>query len=203
VKVVLYIARAISAAFRPFYLPLLGVAALFLFSILNVWPLVARIRVLLLIWISTVLLPQFLISIYHKTHGLKFLPFVGKEHRIVPYMISIVCYSLCYWILVQFNSPHMIKSVVIAALVVQMVCALINIKWKISTHSAAIGSFLGGLIAFSCIFYFNPIWWFCVVNLIGGVVGSCRMILRQHTLGEVIGGYCVGFFGALITILFV
>lgn len=203
-KIVLRIAQAISILSRPFYLPLLGVAALFIFSTLSFIAPIIRIQVLLIVWISTVLIPQLFISIYHKTHGLKFLPFVSKEHRSVPYMISIICYFGCYWVLtVLFNAPHMIKAVLMAALVVQMVCALINIKWKISTHTAAIGSFLGGLIASSIIYSFNPIWWFCIVNLVGGIVGTCRMILRQHTLGEVVSGYCVGFIGALITILFV
>lgn len=202
-KIVLKIAHAISILFRPFYLPLMGLAALFLFSVLSILPLSYRIMVLVLVWCFTVAMPQLLISIYHKTHGLKFLPFVSKEHRHVPYMISIICYFACYWILTAINAHHTMKAVVMAALIVQMTCSLINIKWKISTHTAAIGSFLGGLIAYSYIFYFNPIWWFCVVNLVGGVIGTCRMILRQHTLGEVVGGYCVGFVGALVTILLV
>lgn len=203
-KIVLRIAQAISLLFRPFYLPLIGVAALFLFSILNFIPAIIRLEMLLLIWLCTVFSPQWLISIYHKTHGLNFLPFVRKEHRVVPYMISIGCYFFCYWLLtILFKAPHMVKAILMAALVVQMVCALVNIKWKISTHTAAIGSFLGGLIASSMIYQFNPIWWFCVINLVGGIVGTCRMILRQHSLGEVIGGYVVGFVGALLTILLV
>lgn len=185
-------------------MPLLGVAALFLFSTLSFISPIIRLQILFVIMLCTVVVPQLFISIYHKTHGLRFLPFVSKEHRVVPYIISILCYLVCYSVLtVIFNAPHMIKAVLVAALVVQMACALINIKWKISTHTAAIGSFIGGLIAFSIIYQFNPIWWFCLVNMIGGVVGTCRMILRQHTLGEIIAGHCVGFVGALLTILLV
>lgn len=213
-KIILRIAQAISLLFRPFYLPLIGVAAFFMFYLLDLHPVLLDITELLKIWtivlviifLCTVVAPQFLIYLYHKTHGLNFLPFVGKEHRIVPYMISIACYFVCYWVLtflISAPQTHMAKVILMAALVVQMACALINIKWKVSTHMAAIGSFLGGLIAFSIIYSFNPIWWFCIVNLIAGVVGTCRMILRQHTLGEVIGGYVVGFVGALLTILFV
>lgn len=202
-KIVLKIAHAISILFRPFYLPLVGLAVLFLFSVLSILPASYRIFVLLLVWVCTVILPQLLITIYHKTHGLHFLPFLSKEHRQVPYMISIICYFVCYWLLTVFNAHHTLKAVLVAALIVQMICSLVNIKWKISTHTAAIGSFLGGLIAYSYIFYFNPIWWFCVINLVGGVIGTCRMILRQHTLGEVVGGYIIGFVGALVTILLV
>lgn len=172
-----------------------------MFSVLSIFPLSYRIIILSMTWLCTVIIPQLLIAIYHKSMGWKYFHFAGKEKRYVPYIISIISYSGCYWLLTLMNAVHTIKAVLIAALVVQIICAIINVRWKISTHTAAIGSFLGGLIAFSIIFYFNPIWWFCIINLVGGVVGTCRMILRQHTLGEVIGGYCVGFMGALITIL--
>ena len=154
-----------------------------------------------MVWGCTVMLPTLIISLYHKTQGMKMFRFVQKEKRVVPYAISIICYFLCYWLLTLINAHHTIKSVLVAALMVQMVCAIINIWWKISAHTAAIGSFLGGLVAFSYIFVFNPIWWICVILFVGGIVGTCRMILRQHTLGEVVGGYCVGFIGALLTIL--
>ena len=214
-KQIIRIAHALSIMFRPFYLPLIGMGALFMFSVLTILPLSYRIMVLILTWLCTVIMPQMLIKLHqkqkeremtlrHKKLKLRWIPMLHtKEMRLVPYTISILCYFFCYWLLTLVNAHHCIKAILVAALIVQMACALINLRWKISTHTAAIGSFLGGLIAFSCIFYFNPVWWFCVITLIGGVVGTCRMILRQHTLVEVVGGYCVGFVGALVTILLV
>ncbi|MCQ2243342.1 MAG: hypothetical protein MJZ32_03680 [Bacteroidaceae bacterium] len=200
-SIILRIAHIVSLISKPFYLPLLGIAALFLFSILKILPWQYRVLVIVMVWGCTVMLPTLIISLYHKTQGMKMFRFVQKEKRVVPYAISIICYFLCYWLLTLINAHHTIKSVLVAALMVQMVCAIINIWWKISAHTAAIGSFLGGLVAFSYIFVFNPIWWICVILFVGGIVGTCRMILRQHTLGEVVGGYCVGFIGALLTIL--
>ncbi len=197
------IAHFISLLFRPFYLPLLGVTALFIFSILNIMDWRYRGFIFFVIWLGTVFLPTLLIDLFHKAQGWTHFRFVKKERRIVPYVISIGCYFLCYWFLTFCNVHHSIKAVLIAALMVQIACAVINIWWKISAHTAAIGSFLGGLVAFSYIFYFNPVWWMCVIIFIGGIIGTCRMILRQHTLAEVVGGYCVGFVGALITILLV
>ena len=202
-KTTLKIAAAVSVLFRPFYLPLMGLAALFIFSMLSILPWSYRVIVLVTVWGCTVVLPQLLIKLHQKSLVLHILPFSKKESRLVPYTISILCYLLCYWLLTLLNAHHTIKAVLVAALIVQMICAIINLRWKISTHTAAIGSFLGGLIAFSCIFLFNPVWWFCVITFIGGVVGTSRMILRQHTLLEVVGGYCIGFVGALVTILLV
>ena len=84
------------------------------------------------------------------------------------------------------------SNILLAALVIQVVCAIINVWWKISTHTAAIGGFAGALMAFSILFTFNPLWWFCLILIIAGMVGSSRMILRQHSLSQVVAGFLVG-----------
>ena len=99
--------------------------------------------------------------------------------------------------------PHFMSSIVVAALAVQIVCALINVWWKISTHTAAVGGLGGALFAFSCYLGFNPVWWYCIIFLIGGIVGTSRMILRQHSLSQVVVGFWVGVFCSAIAILFI
>ena len=99
--------------------------------------------------------------------------------------------------------PYSIGSIVVASLMIQMVCALINVKWKISTHSAGIGGVAGALIAFAEIFSFNPVWWLCLVLLLAGLVGTSRMILRQHTLAQVVCGFLVGMACSVIAVLFI
>jgi membrane-associated phospholipid phosphatase len=56
------------------------------------------------------------------------------------------------------------------------------------------------LLAFSAIFMFNPVKWLCLVMIIAGLVGTSRMILRQHSLEQVVGGFMVGFFAGLLII---
>ena len=83
-----------------------------------------------------------------------------------------------------------------------MLCAIVNIWWKISTHTAAIGGVAGALIAFAEKFMFNPVWWLCLVLIVAGVLGSARIILRQHSLGQVLGGFLVGFVCAFVCVTF-
>jgi membrane-associated phospholipid phosphatase len=97
--------------------------------------------------------------------------------------------------------PHIITSILVAALVVQILCALVNVWWKISTHTAAIGGVTGGVIAFAFIFNFNHIWWLTLVILLGGLVGSSRMMLRQHTLAQVVCGFLLGMLAVIVTVL--
>ena len=51
---------------------------------------------------------------------------------------------------------------------------------------------IGALVAFSFLFNFNPIWWLSLCIIIAGLVGSSRMLLRQHTLWQVLAGTFLG-----------
>lgn len=202
-KSMIIAARMFSALFIPFYLPLVGLIALFLFSYLSLLPFSYKIIVLAIAYFFTVLMPTLLIRLYRRYQGWTLIELGHKERRMVPYVISIMCYITCVYMMKQLHIPHFMGSIITAALFVQIACALINAWWKISTHTAAIGGVTGALFAFAEIFGFNPVWWLCVLFILAGLLGTSRMILRQHTLSQVVGGFGVGFMFAAIAILFV
>lgn len=201
-KQIILTARVVSLVFTPFYLPLVGLIALFFLSYLRQYPLSYKFFVLAVVYFFTVLMPTLLIHLYRRYQGWTLFELGQKERRMVPYVISILCYFACIYLMEQFHIPHFMGSIVIAGLMVQMVCALINVWWKISTHTAAIGGVAGALYVFSELFGFNPVWWFCLVFIIAGVLGTARMLLRQHTLGQVVGGFFVGMVCAVLAIIF-
>lgn len=199
-KNIILAARIMSMIFIPFYLPLVGLVALFLFSYMSLLPLAYKLPMLLTVYISTILMPSLLIHLYRRFQGWTSKELGRKERRIVPYLISILCYFGCFFLMEYRNTPRVISIILVAALVIQMVCALINVWWKISTHTAAIGGVAGGLVVYSIAFSFNPIWWLAFVILLAGMVGTARMILRQHTLAQVVAGFLVGVVCALFII---
>lgn len=200
-KQIILAARIVSIVFTPFYLPLVGLLVLFVLSYLNLYPWAFKLKVVALVYLFTILLPTFLIHLYRRYNGWTPIELGRKERRMVPYVISILCYMACVYLMEQQHIPHFMASIVIAGLVVQMVCALINMFWKISTHTAGIGGIAGALFVFADVFAFNPVWWFCLLFLVAGLLGSSRMILRQHTLLQVVTGFLVGFACAVIAIL--
>lgn len=199
-KNIILAARIMSMIFTPFYLPLVGLVALFLFSYMSLLPLAYKLPMLLMVYISTILMPSLLIHLYRKFQGWTSKELGRKERRVVPYLISILCYFGCFFLMEYRNTPRVISIILVAALVIQMVCALINVWWKISTHTAGIGGLAGGLVVYSIAFSFNPIWWLAFVILLAGMVGTARMILRQHTLAQVVTGFLVGVVCALFII---
>ena len=199
-KTLILSAQAVSLLFSPFYMPTVIFAILMMFSYLNLMSVGDRLTGLVLVYSLTVILPRLCIFLYRKVNGWTRHQMGRRERRFVPYIISIVCYFACFFWMEYRNTPRVISIIVVVALTIQMVCALINIWWKISTHTAAIGGVAGGLISYSIAFSFNPLWWLCFVLILAGAVGTARMILRQHSLSQVIGGFLVGAACAILVI---
>ena len=95
------------------------------------------------------------------------------------------------------------SGIIVAALICMILCTLINFKWKISTHVASSGMMVGGLLSYSFIFNFNPVWWLCFFILLSGMLGTARIIVKQHTLVEVLAGFIVGLLCGVIVSLFI
>lgn len=186
--------------FTPFYLPLVGMVALFIFSYMALLPWSYKVFMLFTVYLFTILLPSVLIHVYRCYQGWSTTELGKKERRIVPYIISIVCYFGCFFLMEYHNTPRVMSIILVAALLIQMVCALVNVWWKISTHTAAIGGVAGALLAYSQGFSFNPLWWLCVILVLAGMVGTARMILRQHSLSQVVTGFFVGLVCAFVII---
>ena len=201
-KQIILTARLLSMLVTPFYLPIVGITLLFLFSYLSMFPWSYKIQVLLMVYLFTVMLPTLLIHVYRRYQGWNLIELGHREKRMIPYLLSIVSYFTCVYVMEQLHMPHFMGSIIVAALAVQIVCALINVWWKISTHTAAIGGVAGALFAFAYYLGFNPVWWLCLVIIVAGMVGTSRMILRQHSLSQVVGGFAVGFICAALAILF-
>lgn len=194
-------AHWLSAIFRPQYFPLVGFVVLFWFTYLSLLPFPFKAIVIGLVLIGTVLFPRLGINLWRRARGWERHELRQREKRMVPYLIYILCYLGTYHALAQLHLPRYMGGILIGAFAIQVACTVINLWWKISTHTAAAGGAIGALCAFSFIFMFNPVWWLCLFILIAGLVGSSRMLLRQHDLWQVVGGSILGCLLGFLSIL--
>ena len=183
-KSLLFIARIFSAVFRPSYYPAVGTFILLSFTYLSLFPWAFKLWILALVYVFTFCLPALGIYIYRRLHGWSAFELRKRHKRAVPYIINICCY-LCLM-------PHFLMAIVGISLLIQCACIIINIWWKVSLHSAGAGGVIGALVAYAAIFGFNPVWWLSLAIFVAGCVMTSRMVLRQHTLGQVLGGTLIG-----------
>ena len=109
-------------------------------------------------------------------------------------------YVFCLLMMRRLNIPWYMTGIILASLVVSIICIAVNLKWKLSEHMAGMGGVIGGLISFSALFGYNPVGWLCLFILIAGILGSARIVLGHHTLGEVLSGFAVGLICALLVL---
>ena len=191
-KRIILAAKVMSVVFTPFYLPLVGLACLLVFTYLSLLPLMYKLYLLFAFWLFTVFIPTMLIRIYRHYQGWSLFELGSRERRVIPYVISIISYMMGYYLMTAVHVPFFVCAVLIAALVIQVACAIVNLFVKVSTHMAAIGGVAGALTAFGMVFGFNPVWWLCLVLIVAGLVGTSRMVLRQHSLNEITLGFLLG-----------
>ena len=191
-KTMLRVARITSIVFTPFSIPFLAFLVLFLFSYLRIMPILYKGIVLGIVYCFTILTPTITIFLFRKINGFARQELSERKKRYVPILLTIISYV--FWLLMmrKLNIPWYMTGIIFVSLVISIICILVNLKWKLSEHMAGMGGIIGGLVSFSALFSYNPVVWLCLFILIAGILGSARIVLGHHTLGEVLSGFVVG-----------
>lgn len=193
-------ARVISAIFTPFSIPFLAFLILFLFSYLRIMPIQYKLIVLGVVYCFTILMPTLTIFLFRKINGFSPEDLGERKRRFMPFLLTITSYVFCLVMMHRLNIPWYMTGIILAALIMMVICIVVNLKWKLSEHMAGVGAIVGGLVSFSALFGYNPVWWLCLFILIAGVLGTARIILQHHTLGEVLVGFAVGLICSLLAL---
>lgn len=190
----------ISAIFTPFSIPFLAFLILFLFSYLRIMPIQYKLIVLGVVYCFTILMPTLTIFLFRKINGFSPEDLGERKRRFMPFLLTITSYVFCLVMMHRLNIPWYMTGIILAALIMMVICIVVNLKWKLSEHMAGVGAIVGGLVSFSALFGYNPVWWLCLFILIAGVLGTARIILQHHTLGEVLVGFAVGLICSLLVL---
>ncbi|TWV14080.1 hypothetical protein FQ707_05295 [Bacteroidaceae bacterium HV4-6-C5C] len=199
-RTLIRVAQIISAIFTPFSIPFLAFLILFLFSYLHIMPLAYKLIVLGVVYCFTILMPTITIFVFRKVNGFSPADLTERKRRFIPFLLTILSYILCLFMMHRLNIPWYMTGIILAALLMMIICVIVNLKWKLSEHMAGMGAIVGGLISFSALFGYNPVSWLCLFILIAGILGTARIILQHHTLGEVSTGFLVGLICSLMVL---
>jgi hypothetical protein len=178
-RTLIRVAQIISAIFTPFSIPFLAFLILFLFSYLHIMPLAYKLIVLGVVYCFTILMPTITIFVFRKVNGFSPADLTERKRRFIPFLLTILSYILCLFMMHRLNIPWYMTGII---------------------HMAGMGAIVGGLISFSALFGYNPVSWLCLFILIAGILGTARIILQHHTLGEVSTGFLVGLICSLMVL---
>ncbi len=205
-KTLIRIAKVVSVVCSPFPLVFWVVACMLVYNYLQLlsWgyrmPLMAYAVLLALVFFFTVFVPCASIFLFRKLTARSRWQMGGRRARYIPYVITLSSYWLCALLMRNMHVPVYLNGVLMSAFAVLVVCALVNMRWKISVHMAGIGGLMGFLVMFGRVFDIDPLWSICILLLVAGVLGTSRMLLCRHSLSQIIVGFLVGL---LCTLCFV
>ncbi|SRR5690606_14199052 len=196
-------AQIVSIILHPVFIPTLGFLLFFnsgfYFSFIT-WE--AKRFVLMIVLLSTGILPLLAMALLSINPKFETSSESGTS-RALPLLISSVSYYAGYLLLNRINAYPVFKIFLIASVLVIVVLLILSLKWKISSHMAAMGGLTGALLALSFRTGINPVWAIVLVIVASGLVGTSRLILGKNRLKYLEIGYLLGFATLYLVIYFV
>ena len=188
-KILTLTARIMSVVFHPLLIPTIGFLLLFnsgfYFSIL---PWNVKLYMLLVVFTSTCALPA--ISLFVLSINRKFdLSMEKNTDRVLALLLSVVWCYVGYFLLKRLPVFPVYNVFLIGSVLVQIALVPVSMRWKISTHMAAIGGLIGGVLGLSFRILENPAQLLSVLILTAGLVGTSRLVLSKHTGSQVYAGF--------------
>ncbi len=194
-----------SIIFHPMLMPLHGI--LLLFYTVDVWfvySLAANAKLLILsvVAINTVVVPVLFFIYLVKTGKISDYQASKKNERYLPLIITLIFYVSTYILLYRLGLNRVILSLLLIAVVSLTVAFFINFLWKISLHMIGVGGIFGFFYVLAREFNVEYTLYLVLIIISMGLVGSARLILKEHSLTQVIAGAGLGISIAVLLMAF-
>ena len=184
-KAAYYASLFVSAVFSPVVLPVFTFSAIVLsepaagLSPAKKW----------LIWCVCMLSTTFVVSgyvVYLKVKGLVGnLDLDVREERKKPFLVGLASHIVGFALVYALDAPPLITWLMFCYVTNTLLIQIITRWWKVSVHAAGIG---GACVAWA--FLFGSV--VAPLFALAPIVGISRVVLRKHTVAQVIVGMLIG-----------
>lgn len=199
-KIVTHLSHFFSFVFSPLLVPTYGVIIALFCSVLVFIPTVIKWRIIGLVFAFTSVAPALFVA-FLKWRGLvSDFGLNNQKERPIPYIFVCVSYLVCAWVFHTARFPEWMQLFMSGAALATFISLIINRWWKISAHMAGMGGLIGLMLRIVADHdaVGTPLAMTMIVIATAGIVGSSRVWLGRHTVGQVFAG---AFNGALCVYL--
>ncbi len=187
--------QILSAVLSPLLVPTYGMALVGFLTILRLRPVSLIWTAIGITFVITCLIPVSAIMAMYRMGYVKDPGLNERTERTVPYIVTVLCYLGCGFFFYKANAPIWLSMFFAGGALACVINIVVNCRWKISAHSAAIGGLVAlmfRVVASHYALYNMNVWLSCVI-IIAGLVMTARVFLERHTLMQVILGFANGF----------
>lgn len=192
------VSQILSVIFYPGFLPVYGLLLIFYAPTLFAWELAARYAgmkniILLLVFVNMTVVPVAMMPLLRYRNIISSYTMNTRTDRVIPLAIGVLMYLVTTIIFYSFGIPELIRSFILATTIVALLIMLITTRWKISVHSAGMGSLLAVVMALSVRMRadLSAIW--IPIVLLSGMVMAARLYLSSHKPAQIYSGFALGF----------
>ena len=196
------VAPFISYLFHPLIMPSLGLLIIFnsgtYLALLD--PAVKR-AIMFVMALGTLVFPLMMLPLLqYRNLVLKNGQVSTRGERLIPQIIILALYIITFVYFKRLPLSKVIHAYVLSVNAVFLVLVLVNLKFRVSMHTAALGGLTGLIIALIYL-YQTPLQGFLMLSLLAaGLTGSSRLAMGAHW-SELLSGFFLGFAMVLITVL--
>jgi len=195
IRILKGIARFLSTALSPLLAPTYGAFLVLWVSVMCLLPIGTRVTVLLMVMGITCILPMAFIGVLHHFKVVSDKQLVKRSERVLPYCFTLLCYVAAAFYLDHIHAPQWFVMCMAGVALSCAISMIVNFTWKISAHAAGICGLVALLYQLHVqgLSAFNLYWLLIATILLAGALGSARILLRSHTVWQVLAGAANGF----------
>lgn len=183
--------------FNPYLIPAYVTLLLFEVSVLSVAAPSAAPGYALTAFGATCIVPVLVLVLLRRFGIISSYSMLERRERVIPYIVQILALGGLTLLMKIQGAPLWLWLIYCGATVTALVNFLINFKFKISNHAAAIAAVVATLVVIQRVGVpqVSLAWWAVGTLIVAGVSGSIAIFTGKHTLWEVLAGYATGFLG--------
>lgn len=157
----------------------------------------ARFKLLLIVFALTCIFPMITIAVLHNFKVIKDKRLISRKERMIPYIAGTIFYALAVFHVIYTHEPQWLVMFFVGGTLACLISTIVNLWWKISAHMAGMGgmvALLWQIDAMELEIISRP-WmmaYILIAILLSGMLGSARLLLKRHTLPQVLAGFLNG-----------
>lgn len=189
------VSQILSYIFSPLLVPTYGMILASFLSVLSVLSARVLCTTVAITFVITCVIPACGIMAMYKTGFLTDPGVNVRTERSLPYALTILCYVGCCFFLYRAGAPSWLTMFYAGGGAAVLINAVVNLKWKISAHAAAMGGLVAMLFRIAAMHQsvVDLNIWISAVVVLAGAIMTARVYLQRHTLMQVIAGCANGF----------
>lgn len=143
---------------------------------------------------TTIFFPLLTVALLKALGFLRSIHMRVAKDRVIPLIATMTFY---FWAQQVFShqpdTPKIINILLLGSFWGIILLFIGSIFFKISMHTTAAGGAIGIMTVLLFLSSFNMFPALLITIVVGGIVGSARLVLREHTPAEIWMGYIIGF----------